>query len=152
MEKCIPRLLILRGVLKLILPVILGWQIDIFDLQRNRKQVCWPREEKNNCMGGREEGQDWPLSRWWIEMTQNVDRLLMLRWPDTTVTEVIIAQQQSQLNLSNLPNKGGREASCYIFFYLIWISFGRRIELELNYSFSLLLARFPNNNITIYGI
>lgn len=56
LEKCIPRLLILRGVLKLISPVILGWQIDIFDLQRSRKQVCWPREEKNSFIGG-EEGQ-----------------------------------------------------------------------------------------------
>lgn len=76
------------------------------------------RREKQ-LYGGREEGQDWPLSRWWIEMTQNVDRLLMLRWPDTTVTEVIIAQKQSQLNLSNLPNKDGREASCYIFFFIL---------------------------------
>lgn len=42
----------------------------------------------------------------------------MLRWPDTTVTEVIIAQKQSQLNLSNLPNKGGKGGKLLYFFIL----------------------------------
>lgn len=148
MEKPILMLLILRGVLKLISAVILGWQ-------RNRKQVCWPREEKNNfgvCVAVWGGSQAWPLSRWWIEMTQNVDRLLVLRWPDTTVTEVITARKQGQLKLSHLPNKGGKGGKLLYLFYLIWINFGRMVELEINYRFLLLLARFSNNNITVYGI
>lgn len=64
-------------------------------------------------------GQAWPLSRWQIEMTQNVGRMLLLRWPDTTVTEVITVQKQSRLKLGYFPNKDGKERESLYFFYLI---------------------------------
>ena len=115
---------------------------------RNREQGCWWREQKNFFffwsglifikMMGWYDPTCWQNS--FVEMTRYHGH-----WSN-------YSSEPSWLKLGNLPNKDRKGDKMLYSFSLIWMSLGRTVGYEFNYNFSLLLAGFPNNNITIHGI